>query len=311
MATPDMAGSPQAETVLPTKCNGESRRLAILKRMGLFTSNTKGASILRAVALEDLLGAYRLVHEMFVEEGYMIPRLCGLRVRCYEALPETATFVAKAGEAVVGVQSLVVDTPDLLLPSDSVFHAEIDALRGPYRLVCEATNEAVASDFRRSGVPTELMRCLFAHSLAVGCTDLVTGVSPGHAGFYEFIGFEQIGSVRNYSEELEDPVVLMRWDLDALPARFAKVRSGDADDEAFLKPFCYEGNPYHRQVAQWAVQAENSFHDPELLTALFVRNSDLFARCDEAELDAIRRQWGHQVFEQVAKAATEALSVGV
>jgi len=307
MTAADMATSGQGQTVSPTPVNGESRRLSVLKRVGLFTSNTKGATIVRATNAQDLLQAYRLVHDMFVEEGYIVPRPCGIRLRSYEAMPETATFTAKFEDAVVGVQSLVVDSPDLLLPSDSVFRAEIDRLRGSGRVICEATNEAVAGDYRRSGVPTELMRCMFAHGLATGCTDLVTAVSPGHASFYEFIGFQQIGSPRNYSEEVEDPVVLVWWQLDALAGRFAKVKPGDADDEAFLKQFCYENNPYHAQVADWALSADEFFGDPETITMLFVCHGDLFARCTQEELEAIGRRWGRDVYAQVEQAAMAAL----
>ena len=193
-----------------------SRRLALLRKAGLFGGDAGGAQAVRATSVEDLLTAYRLVHDAFVEKGYIHRQASGLRMRTFEALPTTATFVAKADGKVVGVQSLAMDDPQLGLPSDQAFQADLDALRGKGRVLCEATNEAVDPDWRRTSVPTELMRCCFAHALAKGCTDLITTVSPGHVRFYELLGFEQVSEVRSYSAKIEDPVAVVRFDLSAL-----------------------------------------------------------------------------------------------
>ncbi|MCK4625963.1 MAG: hypothetical protein KAV00_11675, partial [Phycisphaerae bacterium] len=64
--------------------------MALLKRTGLFSNDTQGAEIIRATTLEDLIGAYRLTHDMFVQQGYIHPNESGIRVRSFEALPETA-----------------------------------------------------------------------------------------------------------------------------------------------------------------------------------------------------------------------------
>jgi hypothetical protein len=56
----------------------ESRRMALLRRAGLFGTDTKGAVIRRAISVEDLAAAYRLVHDAFVEKGYIPPQPTGL-----------------------------------------------------------------------------------------------------------------------------------------------------------------------------------------------------------------------------------------
>jgi ribosomal protein S18 acetylase RimI-like enzyme len=283
---------------------GESRRMKLLKRTGLFGDPPSGTRVLRAASVEDLCEAYGLVHEAFVERGYIRALPGRLRVRAFEALPATATFAARIDGKTAAVQSLVFDTAALGLPSDGAFKAEIDALRAKGRVVCEATNEAVAPEYRRTPLATELMRCCFAHAREVGCDDIVTAVSPGHAKFYALLGFEQAGSVRSYSDQIDDPVVLMRVDFGRIRSRAEAADAGrsELEDDGFLKSYYLDDNPYTRYVAAWAVVAERTFADPTLLAELFVHRSRLLQRCSPAELEAIRTVWdrdGRDVFSRV------------
>ncbi len=283
----------------------ESRRMALLKRTGLFSGKDAGTDIKRATSVEDLQEAYRLVHDVFVEQGYIHPVPSGLRIRPYEALPDTATFVAEAEGRIVGVQSLVVDSEDMGLPSDEAFRDVIDILRAEDRLVCEATNEAVDTAYRKTSVATELMRCCFAHALGAGYTDLIATVSPGHAKFYGLLGFEQIGEVRSYSEEIEDSVVVVRFDLSALSKVLEDIIEGQDEADLFLKRYFVDDNPYHRYVKTWRILSDRFFADTTLLTELFVHSSGLLGRCSEGELEAIRRQWGEKLFAEVMSHSPE------
>lgn len=307
ITTTDGAPARQRRSSRPDRQAGQSRRMALLKRLGLFGGDTRGAMIQRAIDFDDLHGAYALVHDVFVELGYILPRESGLRVRVYEALPETATFIAKAADLVVGVQSLVVDTDPFGLPSDEAFGVELGELRVGGRRLCEATNEAIAPEFRKSGIPTELMRCCFAHALSVGCNELITTVSPGHAKFYELLGFRPISPVRSYSAEIDDPVVVVSMDLDRLSARVAAIDDEAGDDEAFLKQYYLDGNPYHRSVAAWAKAAAAFFNDPAGLGELFIDHAGPLAGCSEQALEAIRRHWGDEVYDGVWDDSSERL----
>ena len=285
------------------------RRVAILERMGLLGDGLPGVAFARATSIEDLDGAYRLVHDAFVEEGYMHPNPTGLRMRVYEALPETATFVARYNGEVIGVSGLVTDSADLGLPSDHVFGREIDALRGRGRVVCEITDQAVSLAWRRTTVAVELMQCMYAHAMAFGCTDLVFAVSPGHAKFYEFIGFTRVGEVRSYSKHIDDPVVLVHGSN--VCHRFDGVAADDDDTEGFLRKYYVDENRYRQYVRTWQVLAERLFADPTVLFELFVARSGLLETCRMSELDAIRGRWGADVFDQVwALVSQEAAQLG-
>src|SRR5690606_24648419 len=165
------------------------RKLGLLKKSGLFGDNLKGCTIGRACTADDLRQAYRLVHDVFLGSGFIDRDPSGMRLRIYETTAETATFVAKVGGKVVAVLSVVEDSPDLGLPSDCVFKREFDAMRRSGKRLCEVTNQAVIEEYRKSAVPTELMRCAIAVSLTQGFHEAVASVSPSHNGFYELLGF--------------------------------------------------------------------------------------------------------------------------
>jgi len=287
----------------------ESRRLKLLRRIGLFTSDTKGAVIERATCGSDLIAAYRLVHDIFVEENYIKPQEGGLRVRPFECVPESGTCVARTGSRIVGVQTLAVDSDDFGLPSDISFRDVLDTLRGDGRLVCEATNEAIAKELRRSAVPTELMRCMFAYAVSIGCTELITTISPGHATFYEFVGFRQVSDVRSYTSKIDDPVVVVSANLAEAKRRYETgIANGDADC-TFLNNFYFDQNPYTVRQAEWTEQANASFRDPQFLTELCHRTGFL-RHATPSVLDAMRTRLGAALFAQVLHGAGEASAVG-
>jgi hypothetical protein len=273
--------------------------MALLKRMGLFGSDLRGVEITRATTVEDLTRAYRLVHDVYVAQGYIHPDETGIRIRPYEALPNTATFIAKAGKEVVGVTTVVVDSPEFGLPTENAFKAEVNSLRSGDRTICEGTNWLVADSYRNSPVITELMRCSFAHALAMGYTDYLGTVSPGHGKFYKLLGFEQLGDVRSYSRDIEDPVVLVRLDIKVFRERIDEIEAGGEGVDSFIKSYYVENNPYHRYVSTWQILSDRLFSDATLLHVLFVRESSFLRRCGPRELKVIGERWGKQVLKCV------------
>jgi ribosomal protein S18 acetylase RimI-like enzyme len=271
------------------------RKLAFLQRSGLFGGDTKGAVIERAFTLEDLRRAYRLVHHVYLGTGFLNPEPSGLRLRIYETTSETATFVAKKDGEVVGVLSVVGDSTDLGLPSNSAFKAEIDALRATGARICEVTNQAVAEEFRKSGVATELMRCAIAHMMKTGYHFAIASVSPSHNGFYELMGFRRFGSQRSYSQKLHDPVVALCLNID----RYRQPADGLTEAEKFLHHLATQANPFLDLVSGWSRQAVRHFLNPELLEQLFVADRNFLGECTPAELMILQRRWGQELFGAV------------
>lgn len=271
------------------------RKMGLLQRAGLFGEDTRGATIERAYTLEDLRKAYRLVHNVYLGTGYLSPEPAGLRLRIYETTSETATFVAKKDGEVVGVLSVVGDSKDLGLPSDGAFKTELDEVRASGARLCELTNQAVAEGYRKSAVPTELMRCAIAHGIKAGYHYSVATVSPSHNGFYELMGFQRLGSQRSYSHKVYDPVVALTLDLD----RYRQPAQGLNATEQFIYNFVAEGNRFLTCVSDWAKQAVRHFLNPELLEQLFVSERNFLAECSPAELMILQRRWGQELFSAV------------
>ena len=271
------------------------RKLHLLKRSGLFGGDTRGAVIERACCLEDLRAAYRLVHEVYVSTGFIHPDESGMRLRVFETSPDTATFVAKVDGCVVGVLSVVGDSPDLGLPSDSAFKNELDVLRARGFRLCELTNQAITSAYRKTAIATELMRCAIAHSIKAGFHQSIAAVSPSHDGFYEMVGFWRFGSERSYSDKIYDPVIGMAMDL----THFRRSFRGITLTEQFLRDFTVESNPYLSLVGEWTRRSRDHFLSVDNLIQLFVEERNFISECSDDELQAMQFRWGRKLFSAV------------
>jgi hypothetical protein len=272
------------------------RKLALLKKSGVFTLDTKGCSIERACTLGELRAAYALVHDVFVDTGYIHPESGNIRLRIFEACPETATFVAKKDGTVVGVLSVVLDSPEFGLPSDVAFKPELNSLRKKGLRLCEATNQAIAAEYRRSAVLSELMRCATSYMLEMQCDQAIATVCPNHGGFYELMGFKQLGPERSYSQKLHDPVIALCADL----ATFRQARPDFLTAaEEFVFNFLNQANGFRCHAAEWSRQATQLFLSPELLKGLLLGQRNFLKECSLAELLHLRDRWGRELFDAV------------
>ena len=280
------------------KDDSDNRKLVLLQRSGLFGADTRGAVIERACNLEDLRKAYRLVHEIYLRTGFVNPEPSGVRLRIFETTSETATFIAKKDGEVIGVLSVVGDSSDLGLPSDAAFKPELDSLRITGARLCEITNQVVAENYRRSAVSTELMRCAIAHQIKAGYHHAIASVSPSHNGFYDFVGFKAIGSLRSYSEKLHDPVIAVGLSIDAFRCSSECL----TPTAKFFHDFVTVLNPFREKVGGWARQAVNQFLNPELLKQLFFVERNFLGECSAAELTILQRRWGQEIYGTIVNA---------
>ena len=271
------------------------RKLWLLTRSGLFGDDTKGALIERAYTVEDLHKAYKLVHDVYLGTGFIEKEISGMRMRIFEMTPDIATFVAKVDGRVVGVLSVLEDTPELGLPSDSAFKEELDGLRAAGNRLCEITNQAVAPEYRKSAVPTELMRCAVAHLTVAGFDRAIASVSPSHGSFYDLAGFREVGSKRTYSQKLHDPVIALGMDI----GQFRVFPIGLNETERFMHHFLGPGNHFRSHIKRWAKEARRHFLDPELLAQLFITERNFLAECTPDQLAGLKRRWGHALLAEV------------
>jgi hypothetical protein len=140
------------------------------------------------------------------------------------------------------------------------------------------------------------MRCAIAVTLTEGFDEAVAAVSPSHNGFYELLGFRQVGSQRSYSQTIDDPVIAVSMDID----QYREPSSGGLNGAAqFMQEFLTERNRFIAHVTDWACEARSHFLTVDLLKRLFVVEKAVLAACSPAQLRCLCRRWGHEIFAAV------------
>jgi ribosomal protein S18 acetylase RimI-like enzyme len=194
-----------------------------------------------------------------VDEKFIPPHPQGVRIRNIDVQKGSATFFAQYKGKIVGVFSGLLDTSDLHLPSDKVFEPELSAMRQNGSLLCELSNQAILPQYRSSSIATDLMRCVFGFMVMNQVTTAIASVSPYTKGFYETMGFEQVGTVRNYAADGSDPVILMV--LNEVQNRWTAERTSQNDKLTFWHQFYYERNPYWHYLSKWQSEVEQNFDE--------------------------------------------------
>ncbi|MCA9398808.1 MAG: hypothetical protein KC618_03590, partial [Candidatus Omnitrophica bacterium] len=107
----------------------------------------KNLTLKLAETQQELEKAYSLVHDSYIEMGYMDPHNSGMRLGFYNMLPYTSTVIASWDGEVIGTFSVVLNNP-ARLPIESDF--DITYLNRRYSRVAEIIGLTVKKDFRSS-----------------------------------------------------------------------------------------------------------------------------------------------------------------
>ena len=157
----------------------------------------------------DCLAAFRLVYEMYINRGLIEPNHFRLRVTPYQLLPTTQTFLAIQNQKVICCVSLIGDGA-MGLPMESIYHEEVSRSRDQGLRVGEVSSLASRhTDFRKFlPIFVQLTRLMAQHARLYGMDQFLIAVHPKHARFYErFMGFQQIGPLRDYPNVQDAPAV--------------------------------------------------------------------------------------------------------
>ena len=145
----------------------------------------------------QLCRAFALVHDRYLELGYMTQHESGMRYSLLNFLPQATTFVVEEGSKVLGTLTVVIDSP-AGLPGEEVYSEEFEQRRAERRIVAEATMFSCGADKQtQASVSLQLMALAFSWCAETGVDDLCLIVAPKHVGFYEkILGFERLGKER-------------------------------------------------------------------------------------------------------------------
>ncbi|GHU29410.1 hypothetical protein AGMMS50256_14240 [Betaproteobacteria bacterium] len=191
---------------------------------------------------EELEACFKLLHEAYVDSGFMKSHPSGMRVTIYHALPTTTTLCAKYDDKVVGTLSLIRESI-LGVPMQKIF--DLSAVRAKKGQIAEVSALAIHKGFRRTGgsVLFPLMKFMYEYCTTFFDTrHLVIAVNPRHIEMYESLLFFQRLSanvVENYDFVNGAPAVGATLDLMEAPEIFRK---------------CYDSKPPYQNLYAYFTQ---------------------------------------------------------
>jgi ribosomal protein S18 acetylase RimI-like enzyme len=244
---------------------------------------------------EELEACFHLLHDTYVEAGWMAPDPSGLRVTLFHALPTTSTLMCRYGNRIVGTVSLIRKSK-LGFPMQSAF--DLGEVRRENGNIAEVSALAIDPSFRSLGYRMLMSMLKFLYEYAEYRFDtrhLVAAVPPNQIGFYEdvlcFRRMEQ--RVAHYAFVNGAPAVGAHLDL---------VLAKDAfrDKYAHLPP---AQNLYHFFVtasqpnSQFPHQRFHTTSDPvmtpELIDYFFNQRTQVFAALKPREVLLL-----HAIYDQ-------------
>lgn len=138
---------------------------------------------------EELEACFTVLHDAYVDSGFMKPDPSGMRVTIYHALPTTTTLCAKYDGKVVGTISLIRESA-LGFPLQQIF--DLTSVRKKEGLIAEVSALAIDRKFRRTGgtILFPLMKFMYEYCTTFFDTrHLVIAVNPSHIEMYESLLF--------------------------------------------------------------------------------------------------------------------------
>ena len=177
-----------------------------------------------AESTEEIRKAYQLVYREYQKRGYCRHNPQGIHFNFRCIIPGSKTFVLKDENRIVGTVTLIMDS-EFKLPMESIFSDKISFYRRPSKKLAEVSMLAVDSqyfgnksfsltDFDKLASVFRLFKIMFDYARTIGgVTDLFIAMHPKHRELYQYLTFETIGPVRNYTGARGNPAVPMRLDI--------------------------------------------------------------------------------------------------
>lgn len=257
--------------VLPTTISGP----LIRRNCRIDSRQVEGMVFKIAETREELEAAYRLVHDVYVQEGYADTHASGMRVNLRYALPTTTTFVGLHGGKVVITMTLIGDSA-LGLPMDAIFSRELYRLRRQGRFIAEVSALASDPDYRKGTQALALYsnKIMWLYAIRnLKVDDLVIAINPKHRWVYQtLILFEPVSTgVKSYHYVKDAPAIAMRLDLNTIVDRLGRAYRGLPPGKNLYHFFV---NDDSREIELPAYGEPYNVWDEELFSYFFEQRTD-------------------------------------
>ncbi len=233
---------------------------------------------------EELEACFSLLHDAYVDSGFMKPDPSGMRVTIYHALPTTTTLCAKYDGQVVGTMSLIRESA-LGFPLQAIF--DLSGVRAREGNIAEVSALAVHKDFRKTGgaILFPLMKFMYEYCTTFFDTrHLVIAVNPNRIEMYESLLFFQrltANIVENYDFANGAPAVGAALDLSLAPVVFQHCYGKKPARRNLFNYFTGLKLPNIKLPERRYFTTNDPVLTPDLIDYFFNQRTDVFARLSE------------------------------
>lgn len=249
-----------------------------------------------ASSREDLAACFKLLHDAYVDSGFMKPHPSGMRVTSYHALPTTTTLAAHYDGQVVGTISMIREGI-FGFPMQSAF--DLTPVRALGGRIAEISALAVHPDFRKTGgaILFPLMKFMYEY-----CRDffdtrhLVIAVNPNRIEMYEaLLFFHRLRSevVQSYDFANGAPAVGAALDLHAAPEIFRTIYDGRRPRKNLYDYFTKVRLPNIAFPDRRYYTTNDPVMTPEMLDYFFNQATDGFSQLDDRQ-----RRLLHEIYHE-------------
>jgi len=212
-----------------------------------FQTNLDNVIFCEASSVEDYMSCFRLLHDVYVDAGFIQPSSIPLRIIPHHSDPESRVFMAcltdkQAENRPIYTASMFPDN-EQGLPMDSEFKGQVDVLRNQGRRLVEVGCLASHPLYRKGNknIPMLCNRMILTYAInTFQADDLLITTHPKYLKIYEdILLFEKIGEISSYSYVNNNPAVALRQDLNTFSQRLKKIY-GKMPIEKNLHHFFFE-----------------------------------------------------------------------
>lgn len=213
-----------------------------------FQTNLDGVMFCEASSVEEYMSCFRLLHDVYVDAGFIQPCSPPLRIIPQHSNSETRVFMGcltdgQDEKMPIYTASLFPDNEQEGLPMDVGFKPQVDELRNQGRRVVEVGCLASHPLYRKGNknIPMLGNRMLMSYAIeTIHADDLLITTHPKYLKIYEdILLFEKIGYIPSFSYVNNNPAVALRQDLNTFAQRLKKVY-GEMPTEKNLHHFFFE-----------------------------------------------------------------------
>ncbi|CAN5728103.1 hypothetical protein BH11PSE8_BH11PSE8_05990 [soil metagenome] len=245
---------------------------------------------------EELEACFSILHDAYVQSGFMKPDSSGLRVTAYHALPTTTTLCAKFDGKVVGTMSLIREGV-FGFPLQSVF--DLTNVREKGGKIAEISALAVHPSFRKTGgtILFPLMKFMYEYCTTFFDTQhLVIAVNPNKIEMYEsLLFFERLqeSAVANYDFANGAPAVGATLDLHRAPELMRQTYGKKKGRKNLHDYFVNIRLPNIALPARRYFTTNDPVMTPEMLDHFFNRRCNVFGAMEDR-----KKQLLHSIYDR-------------